>query len=144
MTSYFPSNKNVKFVLHWRPFDYQRIYYNKYIESYDVKEKSILLREWWSPIISKITEPIDRIEIESKATKQNFYMFILHKLLYEDLRAICSHEKFNHSRLYTFDIDERYIIHSEVKMSKDCTKRRDGTIFDYDHFFKEVNELVCN
>ena len=70
MTSYFPSNKNVKFVLLWKQsFYYERIlYYNKYIESYNVKEKSISL-EFWDPFTSNITESIDRIEIESKATK---------------------------------------------------------------------------
>ena len=73
-------------------------------------------------------------------------MIIFEDFLAQNLRIICSHEKFNHSRLYTFGIDEEYIIHSEVKISRDCTEKRDGTIgiFDYDHFFKEVNELVCD
>ena len=146
--SHFPSNKDIKFVLHMSITFKETKFFDTYIKSYNVKEKSISFNFFYT---SFPPNSIDLIESDSKATnKRNFYMIISRlshfylKLMtdVQHLRDFCSHEKF--LRLYLYSIDGEHMIHYHSEISRECKGKLDGTIniFNHEHFFLFILEQL--
>ena len=95
---------------------------------------------------------VNKIEGKSKPSKRNVFMIILLPSLLDDICSGKNFEKFleisKHLQLYLFDLINDNEIRHVSDIPTNCEGKiiynRNIDIFNYDHFFEEVNRLACN
>ena len=169
ITNHFHSSKKVKFVLNLPEFllynvvkfnlNYRIIpieteFLRIYLKNYNVNYNSIsLIQKKVGPVnLDELIRMVNKIEGKSKPSKRNVFMIILIPSLLDDICSGKNFEKFleisKHLQLYLFDLINDNEIRHLSDIPTNCEGKiiynRNIDIFNYDHFFEEVNRLACN